>query len=87
MKVKVSHEVPLQLLGLSETFNGYDYCLPHLLDKYPEYEAYFRQAKEKGRYIIYVCGCVYMFEACNKYGKHTHAYTTRTHWQRRATGR
>jgi len=52
MKVKVSHEVPLQLLGLSETFNDYDYCLPHLLDKYPEYEAYFRQAKEKGRYII-----------------------------------
>jgi len=52
MKVKVSHEVPLQLLGLSETFNDYDYCLPHLLDKYPEYEAYFRQSKEKGRYII-----------------------------------
>ena len=52
MKVKVSHEVPLQLLGLSETFNDYDYCLPHLLDKYPEYEAYFRQAKEKGRYIM-----------------------------------
>jgi len=52
MKVKVSHEVPLQLLGLSETFNDYDYCLPHLLDKYPKYEAYFRQAKEKGRYII-----------------------------------
>jgi len=52
MKAKVSHEVPLQLLGLSETFNDYDYCLPHLLDKYPKYEAYFRQAKEKGRYII-----------------------------------
>jgi len=52
MKVKVSHEVPLQLLDLSKTFNDYDYCLPHLLDKYSKYETYFRQAKEKGRYII-----------------------------------
>ena len=52
MKVKVSHEVPLQLLNLSETFNDYDYCLPHLLDQYPDYEAYFREAKQKGRYII-----------------------------------
>lgn len=52
MKVKVSHEVPLRLLSLSETFNDYDYCLPHLLDQYPEYEEYFRKSKEKGRYII-----------------------------------
>ena len=51
-KVKVSHEVPLQLLSQSEKFNDYDYCLPHLLDQYPEYEAYFREAKKKGRYII-----------------------------------
>lgn len=52
MKVKVSHEVPLQLLSQSEKFNDYDYCLPHLLDQFPEYEAYFREAKKKGRYII-----------------------------------
>ena len=52
MGIKVSHEVPLQLLGLSETFNDYDYCLPHLLDLHPDYEAYFREAKKKGRYII-----------------------------------
>ncbi len=51
-KVKISHEVPLQLLKESKQFNDYDYCLPHLLDQYPKYEAYFRQAKEKGRYII-----------------------------------
>lgn len=51
-KISVSHEVPLQLLNLSETFNDYDYCLPHLLDRYPDYEAYFREAKEAGRYII-----------------------------------
>ena len=52
MKVKVSHEVPLQLLSQSEEFNDYDYCLPHLLDQFPAYEAYFREAKKKGRYII-----------------------------------
>lgn len=52
MKVKISHEVPLQLLEDSKQFNDYDYCLPHLLDQYPEYEAYFRQAKKEGRYVI-----------------------------------
>ena len=52
MKVKISHEVPLQLLKDSKHFNDYDYCLPHLLDQYPEYEAYFRQSKKEGRYII-----------------------------------
>ena len=31
--VKVSHETPLCLLGDSEKFNDYDYCLPHLLDE------------------------------------------------------
>ena len=52
MKLKVSHEVPLQLLSDSKQFNDYDYCLPHLLDIHPEYEDYFRQAKKEGRYII-----------------------------------
>jgi len=51
-KIKVSHEVPLQLLDLSETFNNYDYCLPHLMDLHPDYETYFREAKKKGRYIV-----------------------------------
>ena len=50
--VKVSHEVPICLLDKSRDFNDYDYCLPHLLDKNLEYEEYFRDAKEKGRYII-----------------------------------
>ena len=52
MKIKLSHEVPVQLLEDSKQFNDYDYCLPHLLDNHQEYEAYFRQAKEEGRYII-----------------------------------
>ena len=52
MKVKVSHEVPLQLLTESKQFNDYDYCLPHLLDQYKAYKDYFYQAKKEGRYII-----------------------------------
>ena len=50
--IKVSHETPLCLLEDSKRFNDYDYCLPHLMDECPEYEAYFRQAREEGRYII-----------------------------------
>jgi len=50
--MKISHEVPLCLLEDSQKFNDYDYCLPHLLDEEPGYEAYFRQAKAEGRYII-----------------------------------
>jgi hypothetical protein len=50
--MKISHEVPLCLLEDSVKFNDYDYCLPHLLDEEPGYEAYFRQAKAEGRYII-----------------------------------
>jgi len=52
MKVKVSHEVPIALLGTSKEFNDHDYCLPHLLDRHRSYEEYFRQAKAEGRYII-----------------------------------
>jgi hypothetical protein len=50
--IKVSHETPLCLLDDSKKFNDYDYCLPHLLDEEPAYEAYFREAKKAGRYII-----------------------------------
>ena len=50
--MKVSHEVPIPYLKLSEDFNDYDYCLPHLLDESSDYVQYFLEAKEKGRYII-----------------------------------
>jgi len=50
--MKVSHEVPLSLLELSKKFNDYDYCLPHLLDKYETYKNYFTWAKENSRYVI-----------------------------------
>ena len=52
MSVKISHEVPAQLLRESKHFNDYDYCLPHLLDQYKSYKDYFYQAKKEGRYII-----------------------------------
>ena len=32
MAIKVSHELPNNLLGLSKRVNDYDYCLPHILD-------------------------------------------------------
>jgi len=48
----VNHEVPRCLLTASPEFNEYDFCLPHLLDKDDDYLAYFRGAKEQGRYII-----------------------------------
>ena len=51
-KIKVSHEVPFDLLDLSTDFNDYDYCLPHLLDESEQYLEYFTQAKQQGRYII-----------------------------------
>lgn len=40
-KIKISHEVPLSLMEQSKQFNDYDYCLIHLLDKYPQYREYF----------------------------------------------
>jgi hypothetical protein len=50
--MKVSHEVPLSLLNRSRHFNDYDYCLPHLLDKYSQYKKYYLQAKLDERFII-----------------------------------
>jgi hypothetical protein len=51
-KIKVSHEVPICLFEHNKKWSDYDYVLPHLLDKFPEYEKYMREAKAKDRYII-----------------------------------
>jgi len=51
-KVKISHEVPFCLLTKSREFNDYDYCLPHLMDEYKEYEDFFTISKSMGRYIV-----------------------------------
>jgi hypothetical protein len=51
-KIKISHEVPFCLLEESKTFNGYDYCLPHLMDQNPQYRDFFYKSKKEGRYIV-----------------------------------
>jgi hypothetical protein len=50
--MKISHELPLSLLPYSLGWNDYEYCLPHLLDKYETYKEYFIDARAKGRFII-----------------------------------
>ena len=60
--VKVSHELPNNMLHMSKEINDYEYCLPHLLDEIqfyfgkenpPQvYRDHFFQAKKDGRYII-----------------------------------
>jgi hypothetical protein len=41
-KIKISHETPLYLLQDSLKWNDYQYILPHLIDKYPEYDDFIR---------------------------------------------
>lgn len=50
--MKISHEVPLDLLETSLSFNGYDYLLPHYYIKYPKYREFYLKSKSKGRFII-----------------------------------
>ena len=50
--IKVSHEVPINLLEKSKLFNDYDYCLPHLLDENEDYKHYFLSAGSMSRYTI-----------------------------------
>jgi len=50
--MKVSHEFPFYLLNTSLKYNDYQYCLPHLLDKEPEYAEFFKKYKKDGGYII-----------------------------------
>ena len=50
--IKVSHELPNNMLHMSKEINDYEYCLPHLLDWSEDYKNHFIQAKKDGRYII-----------------------------------
>ena len=50
--VKVSHELPINMLNRSYDINDYEYCLPHLLDQNEKYKNHFYKAKKDGRYII-----------------------------------
>lgn len=49
---KISHELPINMLGRSIDINDYEYCLPHLLDENSIYKDHFYKAKKEGRYII-----------------------------------
>ena len=50
--IKVSHELPINMLDRSFEINDYEYCLPHLLDQNEAYRKHFEDAKESGSYII-----------------------------------
>ena len=51
--MKISHEIPFVYLENSLEFNDYDYLLPHLYDKHPEYKDFFiRDNHKQHRYII-----------------------------------
>jgi len=50
--MKVSHELPLGLMNHSYEWNDYEYCLPHLIDKYMQYRIHFQKARLDKRFII-----------------------------------
>ena len=50
--MKISHELPLGLMHYGYVWNDYDYCLPHLIDKYEQYRLYFQKARLDKRFII-----------------------------------
>ena len=50
--MKVSHELPLGLMKYAYEWNDYDYCLPHLVDKYNQYRIFFQKARLDKRFII-----------------------------------
>lgn len=50
--MKVSHEVPLQLLPWSKTINDYEYILPYFYRRSEEYKEFYLQCKAEGRFSI-----------------------------------
>ena len=50
--MKISHELPLGLMHKAYEWNDYDYCLPHLIDKYQQYKLFFQKSRKDGRFII-----------------------------------
>jgi hypothetical protein len=50
--MKISHELPLELMKFAYKWNDYDYCLPHLIDKYDEYRSFFEYSRLHHRFII-----------------------------------
>jgi hypothetical protein len=50
--MKISHELPLDLMKYAYKWNDYDYCLPHLIDQYDEYRSFFEYSRLQRRFII-----------------------------------
>lgn len=49
--IRISHEVPLDYLGISRSMNDFDYALAHLMG-IPEYKAFFKESLEMGREVL-----------------------------------
>jgi len=60
--MKISHELPLGLMHYAYKWNDYDYCLPHLIDKYDQYRIFFQKSRLDKRFIIMDNG---LFEGVN----------------------
>lgn len=50
--IKISHEVPLELMERSLLFNDYQYCLVHLLEKYPTYLNHFKKCRDQNMPVL-----------------------------------
>lgn len=50
--MKVSHEVPYEMMNQSRLFNDFDYALVHLLPENPDYFNFFEESLKEGREVI-----------------------------------
>jgi len=50
--MQISHEVPIDLLDISYSFNSYCYCLVHLLPQYTKYRDHYFNAVKDGRRVL-----------------------------------
>lgn len=54
--IKVSCEVPYNILEQSKKFNDYEYCLAHEYQKSIKYKMFYNSQRDKGRQIYLDCG-------------------------------
>lgn len=50
--MQISHEVPIDLLDISYSFNSYCYCLVHLLPQHVKYRDHYLNAVRDGRRVL-----------------------------------
>lgn len=50
--MRVAHEAPLSIMRRVQSVTDYDYALVHLFEEIPEYYNFFKEAIERGRYVI-----------------------------------